>query len=297
MAKSTTALATAPTQPNSILTKPPTDSEAAALAVLDEAGITSDGLDEVGVADMRTPLKLYNLKRAENALGKVTQDTFFDTIDRTVSPVLNLVLLDVHKTNLYAAYNKTDQRNVTMCSSFDRVTGHWSEDGHARPCRNCPDAQWRTDPEGKRMVPCSEVWNVGAFDLDAQRVVLIKFKKTSLDAIRVHLQAHHLGRRPMPGGKRGNIPLFAYRVRVTIAMHKSGNYALPSIELGDMLSAPDIKVMHDTCQGLRATFEARMQMADASAAGTGEGGDTSFDPSGFGHAPEGNRGSEGFVDG
>ena len=255
---------------------------------------SADGLGEVAPTDLRTPLKLYNLKKADG-VQRISQDQFLDTLDRSVSDELNLVLLDLHKTNLYAVYAKKEDRNVTMCSSFDRVTGIWAEDNHARQCKGCPDAQWRTDEEGKRVVNCSEVWNVGAFCLDTQRVVLIKFKKTSLDAIRTYVQAHHIGRRPMPGGKRGNIPLCVYKVRVGIKMSANGNYAVPFLERGDMLSAADMRVMAETAAALRETFEARMRASEDPGDGAPpESGDTSFDPSTFNNGAQ--RGAEAFVE-
>lgn len=292
----------------SSLVKPPTDAEAAALAALDAAGIsdTDDGLGEVSPNDLRTPLKLYNLKRADG-IARITQDQFLDTIERSVSGQLNLVLLELHKTNLYAVFDKKQERNVTVCRSFDCVTGTYSDPkggAHDRPCKGCPDAQWRTDAEGKRTVPCSEVWNVAAFDMDTQRVVLIKFRKTSLDSIRNYLQAHHIGRRRLASGKRGNIPLFAYRVAITLQMDKAGNYAVPVLTRGDMLSVNDLRVMAETAAGVRETFAARMAAADESAGGAGDGGagaadgggDTSFNTEEYDRQNATDRGSEAFVE-
>jgi hypothetical protein len=289
----------------SSLVKPPTDDEAAALAVLDAAGLGEhdDGLGEVSANDLRTPLKLFNLKKAEG-IARITQDQFLDTIDRAVSNDLHLVLLELHKTNLYAVFDKRQERNVTVCRSFDRVTGTYNDPQRGtydRPCKGCPDAQWRTDAEGKRTVPCGEVWNVAAFDLDTQRVVLIKFRKTSLDSIRNHLQAHHIGRRRLASGKRGNIPLFAYRVTITLTMDKAGNYAIPVFARGDMLGVNDLRVMAETAAGVRETFAARMAAADESAGGSGDGGDapdTSFDTDAYDRQAGGGnaRGSEAFVD-
>lgn len=290
----------------SALVRPPSSDEQAALAALSEAdlgGDIADGLGEVAASDLRTPIKLYNIKKAENAIGRVTQDSFFDTVDRTVTHELNLVLLDMHKSRRYAKFNKKEDRNVNVCSSYDNVTGVYeaAEPHYTRACKGCPDWEWRTDAEGKRIKPCGEVWTVAAFDLDAMRPCFIKFKGTGLDCIKNHLQAHHMNKRPMPGGKRGNFPLFVYRVRVTIGMHSSGNYAVPTIERGTLLSSADLRVMADTAAALRETFQARLSQADKEAAGdggheggTGEAGDTSFDPSTF--EGQGQRGAAAFVE-
>lgn len=280
--------------------------DAAVLAMLGEAGIdtSASGLSEVELTDLKTPYKLWNLKKADG-VARIAQDQFLDTLDRAVSNQLNLVLLDVHKTHLYERFNSKEQRNETQCKSFDRITGIWQADGHPRPCKGCPDFTWRNtvgaDGQSKREQPCAEVWNVAAFDLDAQRVCLLKFKRTSLDAIKMYSQAHHVGRLPAgKSGQRGDIPLCVYRVRVTLEMHKSGNYAVPKLERGALLAAADVRVMHETAGGVRDTFEARMRAADESAAGDvvpDGGGDTSFDTQAMDAANAAERGTEAFVDG
>jgi hypothetical protein len=286
------------TGPSSALVRPPNDEEAAALAALAEAGFgedAADGLSEVVANDMRTPLKLFNVKKGEAINGKVVQDCYYDTIDRTVAQELNLVLLELHKSHSYKKWNNKDQVNELVCQSYDRVTGTLAETDTQRPCKGCPDFAWRRSADGKREQPCSEVWNVAAFDLDAQKVCLLKFKRTSLDPIRNHLQAHHMGRRPLPGGKRGNIPLFAYRVKLTIAMHKSGNFAVPAIERGAMLSVNDLKFMHETADAVREQMQERLQ---ASEADEGEAGapDVSFDTAAMDAASAAERGTQAFVD-
>jgi hypothetical protein len=127
-------------------------------------------------------------------------------------------------------------------------------------------------------------------------VVLIKFKKTSLDAIRTHVQAHHIGRRPLAGGKRGNIPLCAYKVKVGIKMSANGNYAVPFIERAEMLDADDMRVMAETAAGVRETMEARMHASDDGEPGPSGEGDTSFDPDRFANDNGAARGAEAFVE-
>jgi hypothetical protein len=290
----------------SALTRTSSTDESAALAALTEAGIDAadgDGLTEVALTDLKTPYKLWNLKKADG-VARLAQDQFLDTLDRTVSDSLNLVLLDMHKTNLYERFNSKEQRNETQCKSFDRVTGIWQADGHERPCKGCPDAQWRNivDAQGqsKREQPCAEVWNVAAFDLNTQRVCLLKFKRTSLDAIKMYAQTHHIGRLPAQGGKPRNVPLYVYRVRATLEMHKSGNYAVPKLERGTILTPPDVRVMHETAAGVRETFEARMRAADESAAhDVVPDGDSSFNTAEFDAANAANvaeRGKESFIE-
>lgn len=293
------------TPPKSDLLRAPTSEELATLdelnAALGDAGGIDDGLSEVLATDLRTPLIQYNLKQAEG-VQRISQDQFLDSISRSVRNSITCVFLDMHKTNLYAVYDNKDKRNVTMCSSYDRVTGTWAADGHSRQCKGCPDAVWRTMPDGKRVQPCSEIWNMGLFDIEASQVALIKFKRTALPAITNHIQAHHINRR-IVNGRRVNMPLCAFKVRMTLTMDKSGNFAVPVIERIGSLHAGDIRAMHETAQAVRETFQARMQLADESAAGDGgnEGGapDTSFDPSTFGGGDANGgaqRGSEAFVE-
>lgn len=299
-----TALAPAPVPAASALVRASNTDESDALATLAAAGLDADagdGLSEVALADLKTPYKLWNLKKADG-VARLSQDQFLDTLDRTATDALDLVLLDMHKTNLYERFNNKEQRNETQCRSFDRVTGIWQADGHERPCKGCPDAAWRntTDAQGqvKREQPCAEVWNVAAFDLASQRVCLLKFKRTSLDAIKTYAQAHHIGRLPSKGGKPRNVPLYVYRVRATLAMHKSGNYAVPSLERGAILTPGDVSVMHDTAAGVRETFEARMRAADESAAGdvVPDGGDASFNTDELDAANAAERGKEAFIE-
>lgn len=281
----------------------PSEHEAATLAALAAAGFdesSPDGLSEIKASDLRMPLKLYNMKKGEAVNGRVSQDVFFDTIDRTVTSELNLVLLELHKVNAYKTFNNKEQRTDTICTSYDQISGVMVEGGTIRPCKGCPDAQWKTNAEGRKIQPCTEVWNVAAFDLDTQKVVLIKFKRTSLDPIRNHLQAHHINRRPLPGGKRGNIPLFAFRVRMTIAMHKSGNYAVPAIELvrkpdgsPAMLSVDELRMMIESAAAVRETFQERLKASEQDDADSGA--DTSFDTAAM--DAQGERGSEAFVEG
>lgn len=304
--------AAAPDVPASSLARVASTDDTAMLAALQAAGIdvadVETGLSEVLATDLRTPKKLWNLTKADG-LQRITKDQFLDTIDRTVSDTLNLVLLDIHKTNLYEVYN--GERNVPQCSSYDREIGIWVGEGnphHAvgehRKCKGCPDQVWRDivdtkSGKRKREQPCSEVWNVAAFDIDAMRVCLMSFKRTSLNAIRGHAQAHHIGRLPLPGRRPVDIPLCVYRVRVSLEMDKkTGNFAVPKIEVVSRLDAADIKVMHETTIGVRETFQARMQAADESASRdvAADEGDASFDTHAMDAQAAAERGREAFVE-
>lgn len=321
-APATDTPAPAPDVPASSLMRAVSSDESAALAALAEAGIAVDaadynsGLSEVLATDLKTPYKLFNLKKADG-IARIAQDQFLDTMERTVSDRLNIVLLDIHKTHAYEVYN--GERNVMHCFSFDRQTGIWQLDtpvrrqGVERACKGCPDQNWREEIDAKtgkrkRVQPCAEVWNAAAYCIDTNRVCLLRFKRTSLKSIQTYVQAHHVGRLgAVKGGKRGeraDIPLCVYRVSVTLQMDKTGNFAVPILERGAQLATADIKLMYETTAGVRETFEARMRAADESAAGDGgghdegggDGGDTSFDTHAMDAENAKQRGTESFVD-
>lgn len=275
--------------------------DADALAALDDAGVAaddSDGMAEFRPSDFRTPVKLFNVERpAKDGKPAVGKDQWFDSLTETTTNELNLALLEVHRTNLYEVYDAKDNRNKAVCASFDRVQGTMHETGMVRPCKGCPDAQWKVQADGRRRPLCSEVWNAAALDLDSQQVTLIRFKRTSLDPLRNYMQAHHLGRRPLGNGKRGNIPLFAYRVRARLEMAPTGKYALPVLERGALFRSVDLRTLAETAEGVRQTL--RERLADADEHGTGDAVDTSFDTEQMdamdAAAAGGERGGKAFV--
>ena len=315
-AAASTAITPAPDVPASALIRPPSGDEAALLAELAAAGMPVEelntGLSEVELSDLRTPYKLFNLTKADG-VARIAKDQWLDTVDRTVSDALDLVLLDMHKTNAFEIFDGVS-RNVMQCHSFDRVIGTWVGEGSnrfkvgtERRCHGCPDQVWREvfdtkTNKNKREQPCCEVWNVAAFDMTTQRVCLIKFKKTSLKSIQGHIQALHKGRMPIPGKRNGDWPLCVFRVRVTLQMdQRTGNFAVPVFELVSQLKAGDMRVMHETAIGVRETFAARLRAAEESArddvGGDASDGDTSFNTDEMDAANAKARGEEAFVTG
>lgn len=303
MAKQSAAAPQVATQPgpSTELTLRPSSDDALVLAALAEAGIgddDNDGLSEFSANDFRTPALLYNLKGRKTADGQpVTQDMFYDSIERTATRAIDFVLLDIHMSNAYQRFDNKEQRNLTICSSFDRVTGVMAN-ARERPCKGCPDAVWKTDPtDGKRRANCSEVWSAFCFDLTTHKVFLLRFKKTSLDSIRNYTQQYHYGKRERSNGKgRGSIPLFVYRVHAHLEMDKSGNYAVPVLTRGAMFSSADMKVLKETAAGVRETLSQRLHDADASIDSV-EGaasGDASFDTEAYDAQAEAERGSKKF---
>lgn len=269
-----------PTGTSNALAVTPTDDEAVLLA-LNEAGIdaSNDGMAECGASDFRTPSLLFNLKGRQDIHEQpVTQADWFDSVDKTARKRVRLALLEIHKSNSYSLFEQREQRNRRVCSSFDQRTGVM-EDGTERPCKGCPDMQWRTQPDGKRRSNCSEVWNVFVYDLDTQKVAVVRFKRTSMDAIRSYVQQHHLGKRPLPQGGRGNIPLFAYEVTAHLEMDRSGNFAVPVLERGAVFPPDALRSLAETSQAVRDTLFERYSASEDTAE------DTSFDTEAMGEPP------------
>jgi hypothetical protein len=180
-------------------------------------------------------------------------------------------------------YDNEEKRNRIVCRSFDRVTGTM-EDGTDRPCKGCPDWQWRKDPEtGKRTKNCGTVVNMYSEDRATRAPFLIRFKRTSLPVIMQHLQKHHILRRMLPGGVRGHYPLFIYPVKLTCKMSDNGNYAIPVVERGEQLSNDEIISYARQATELRESFLAAAERLETQVESqtSAEAGDTSFDTDKF----------------
>ena len=212
---------------------------------------TDDGLEEIGAEDIKLPLKVFNMKGMDAAGDPIPPNVFFDTVEETTKKKLDLVLLTLHKTNLWSEFNNAENRTEIKCRSFDRVTGTMA-DGTERPCQGCPDAQWRTE-NGKRSRRCGPVYNVFAVERDTKQPCVIRFKRTSLPVIQSHLNKHHIGRR-IVNGKRANYPLFAFQVTASLRMSDDGKYAIPVLERGAVLAKEEIENAAESARFVRETL-------------------------------------------
>lgn len=253
---------------------------------LDELGgadlDADDGLGEVSGEDIRVATYTLNAKRIGANGRQIPADVYFDTLGEQVHEQVDAVFLSLHKTNLWSSYNQTENRTEVHCRSQDRKTGVLA-DGRTRPCLGCPDAEWKYDEaKGKRLRRCSPVYNVVSLDRSNQQLFVIRFKRTSLSIIKTHLQKHHIGRRVMPGGRRGHYPLYAFNVRLTGKMAgPSANHALPIIERGTVVTPEELRLYADTVATINAQAASVIEQVDRSDADDADGGDASFDPSRF----------------
>ena len=279
-----------------------TTQQSGAAVVLDElaeAGIeldadAEDGLSEASGEDLKIASKVFNMKGKGADGRKIPEDAFYDTIDQTVKDRINAVFLYLHKSNVYSYYDNEDSRTVIVCRSFDRVTGTLEETGEQRPCKGCPDDEWRTEG-GKRKKNCGAVYNVASLDRDTSMPFWLRFKRTSLPVIKTHLQRHHLGRRIVQG-KRVNYPLFAFAVDLSCTMSDDGKYALPVIQRGQVLSSGEMHTCREAAAAIKENVIPMLTASDAQVADTVRDADTSFDPETFGGAGQAPAGGTGAGD-
>lgn len=252
---------------------------------LDLGDDADDGLGEVDRDDVRIAALAFNVKRTGKDGRAIPPDVFYNTVDEHAVDHVDAAFLLLNKTNQYARFDNSKNENETICRSSDRVTGTM-HDGTKRPCEGCPDTVWYTNGEGKRACNCAVVYNVFGVDRATEQLFVIRFKKTSLGAIKSHLQKHHIGRRVV-GGKRSNYPLYAFGVKLTLKMVGTKiTWAVPVIERTGVLSpdmirmcAESTKVLHEQ---VGAIVERAEQAVDAASKadhdGAGGGAaDTNFD--------------------
>lgn len=259
-------------------------------AALDGLDVGDGGLGEVSNEDIKIPVLVFNMKGTTPDGEPIPPNVFFDSIDETTAKSLELVFLDLHKSNEYRVYDEAEGRSKTICRSNDQVMGVMSTpDGDIdRPCKGCPDAQWGKNEKGKRTRNCGPVYSMIAAKPDGTPAVM-RFKRTSLPVIQQHLNRHHIGKLAGPGGKRGNVPLFAVTVRASLKMSEDKKYAIPVLERGRVLSREEVMAHAESSRFYRQVILPMLEKladkeSDASATG-GDADDTSFDFGG--EAPKG----------
>lgn len=249
-----------------------------------------DGLSEVDGEDLKLSLKLWNMKGVDPVTKRqIPADVFFDTVTESTSETLDLVLLDLRKSNEWRDFVEAEKKSYVRCRSADRVTGTM-QDGTERPCKQCPDAEWYTNEEGKKKRHCGPIYSVAAVEVETQQLCVLRFKSTSLSVIKAHLNRHHLGRRVI-NGQRKNYPLFAFTVRLTLKMDEGGVYSVPSIERTGICSRDLIGSAAENARFYRDTLSKHLDRladkhdVDAGPSDSTRGGDTSFNPADFVDAP------------
>jgi hypothetical protein len=288
---------------------PVVDEVAASLALsksIDEMDLVDDGLGEVDASDIKLSAKIWNMKGKDAAGEPIPMNVFFDTVTEQSSKTLDLVFVNLSKTNEWREFDEAEQATKIRCRSYDRRTGTM-EDGTERPCEGCPDAKWTTaltkDGKSKRTRRCGIVFNAFAYETETRAPCVLRFRRTSLPVIQSHLNKHHIGRRTV-GLKRANWPLFSFHVRASLKLvGEKTVYAVPVLERGAPLGREEIEQAARDAAYVREVLLAHLAKvveADAARSGADDEGDTSFDTAAMGGSGAGGgmAGGEGqdFVD-
>jgi hypothetical protein len=279
MAKSSPARSAEPT---ALATVAPSNDQLAAFNdVFGGMTFEATGLEEADTDDIKTPSVVFNLKGTDTRGVDRTLRDFMFTDTEEYTRELNLIMVAYAKSNKFAVFNESENKNQTICSSYDRVTGTLRAQhpklqiaqGSTRPCERCPDMQWFKDDKGKNRRNCAEVSNVFALVVSDERdqhglippsalgrEFMIRFGKTALPPFEAHLNKHHFKKHPQVRGK--DVPLFAYAVKLTMEPQKGGVYAVPVFNKGDMVSRDTAVILAEIAKGFRETRELRMAAAD-----------------------------------
>lgn len=239
--------------------------ESAALAELGDFfdTVSTDGLEEIGGDDIKLAAKLWNMGGLDPSGNAYVKNVFFDTVTEETSEAVDCVFLLTQKSNRWDEYDNDKKKTNVLCTSEDLVTGTM-HDGMQRQCGGCPDTGWFKDDEGKPFRKCGDVHTVVAIDLKTEQPFIARFKKTSLKPFRTHVNKHHYKKaKSKKTGQMINVPLFVYRVRITLKMHEGGMYALPILEKGDTLSPADASTMHEHAKTYREMMSEILKSADA----------------------------------
>ena len=252
--------------------------------VLGDVDLETDGLEEIDQEDIKIAVKVFNMKGTDEAGDPIPKNRFYDTITEEVQKSLEGVLLTLHKTNEWREFDEGEGKSNVMCRSYDRITGTM-HDGTERPCNGCPDAQWRTDDDGKRFRNCGPVYNFVGLERLTQQPFILRCKKTSLRPAQQYLSKHFIGRR-IVGGKKKHYPLFAFETSVALKMADGGsaNYAIPTFERGGVLPKEEIERYANEAKFFREKvmpLMAKATEADVSDDGARTGGDDTFNPNDF----------------
>ncbi len=239
----------------------------------------SDGLQQVGAEDIRIAAYVINMAGIGKDGRALPKDEYYNTIDETSKRKVNGVFLHLHKTHLFSRFLEAEKRTEIMCRSYDRKVGTMAS-GVERPCQGCPDAQWQAGADGKRKRNCSPVYNMFAVDRDEALGFVTRFKRTSLPVIKQYLQKHHIGRRVVRG-QRLNYPLHVFGVELTARMDPKGQYAIPVLNRGPVLTREEVELFGERAHEVRELVIPILNNVEALAEAresTGDGeGDTSFD--------------------
>lgn len=244
------------------------DEDVAALAAVGDLDLDETGLDEMDQADIKLPTKSLNMKGRDRDGEEIAKSKFYDTVDETQKSQARVVFLHSHKTNVFSRYDNSEGRNKIICRSDDLVTGTMrTDDGETqRPCHNCPDTRWRKEVDDKgierNVRDCNLVHNVLSFDLEEEKLFMIRFKKGALKSFMGHVNKHHFNKGKAAGLKTQHIPLYIFEVAMKGELSDDGTHALPALERAGVLSKDQVAFMADGLRGMKEHLSNLARNAD-----------------------------------
>lgn len=236
------------------------------LAILPDAGDGTlyDGYSDAVSADkIRLPKLIFNRSGLTKQGVRFTPDTFFNTVSEAVTPTVDCILSHVRMSRAWTRYDQAEEKTEYVCSSRDGVVGTFEATKETRMCKGCPDAMWRTGADGKRSVSCSEVYNVLARDLASDEPFMVTFRKTSTPAFIAHLTKYHANKLRVRG-RVANVPLYAYHVRVALALAQNGKYATPVLTVLSTSTREEAQASLDAAEAMRELFHEAAAEPDTS---------------------------------
>ena len=227
-----------------------------------------DTLTDLDEEDRLVPFECFNMKLQKN--GKwLPKDQFFNTTTEESSPEIDCVLLDLKKTYRSAEYIEGSGTNV-LCRSLDRVTGIDSN-GNERRCKGCPDRMWK---DGKKPL-CGTIYNCIAVDLSNGEPFVIRVKSTSLKPAQKYLSRYFIGKLRLKSGQRANLPLFAYKTRLSLETPE-GTYAVVKFENIGACSQDEIRSYKALYEQFKDSSRVKLDMEQPEDDGSGDYVDAEF---------------------
>lgn len=228
--------------------------------------------DQVPADRIKLPRLIFNKAGVDKAGNRFGVDDFYNTVTELSARTVDCIFAHVRRTRAWTSYDETDESTTYHCASSDCVTGTLESTGVERPCRKCPDAEWRKDDRGKRTVHCNEIYSVLAQDLTTGEPFMVTFRKTSEAPWISHISKYHANRLRVPGRPVANVPLYAYHLQLGLMLQPNGKYALPTITVTGTSTRVEAQSCLDAAAHMREVFSAAAVAADP---------DTSFDPNEF----------------
>lgn len=229
------------------------------------------GTEEMGREDVRIPTWALNAKGTNIETGRpVAIDEFWNTLSGEAKARLRLVVLSNHKSRAWRENDKATNKPVDRCRSWDNVTGQM-EDGSERPCKGCPDYEWRTDAvTKKRSRRCGDIHNLLVMDRETSEIAMVRVKKAATKAVKEFYQKYfHKKRRveqtDQSGKKRMvflDFPFFVFETVVESKMvsdNAGHNWAVPVFTIGGRLMKEEILVCADLVRSYLTDFVDRVR--------------------------------------